>query len=297
VARKGLTRIEVVAITIIIVLMAAILVSVMKRTREKPRVVTCAMNLRTAFMAVATYTEQSGGWMPLDPIGAGSFKVWPMLYRYAGNSFPSRFSDLEKCPLLKMMRHTESEPNMSVDWYLCQQDVYYHISSSHYSPLNMADNLHSTRDTWVLSYCVNTNALGAIQDDSYPRRYGWRKLVSIKRPSEIVCFSEQGDDENSGTGPWELVDRNDRNNQCGFQLRHATGSNVVYMDGRVQFHRLNYSDPQFGLPPFPQAWVPDYQNVPGTADFFAKYVRHPPLTASELVKKPATRPMKNSRRP
>jgi prepilin-type processing-associated H-X9-DG protein len=286
-----------VAIAIIIALLAVILVSVLKPNREKPRAVTCAMNLRTAFMALATYTEQSGGWMPLDPTGAGPYKVWPMLYRYAGNSSPSRFSDLEKCPLLKMMRHTESEPIMSVDWYLCQQDVYYHTCSPRYSPQYMAGNLCPTRDTWVLSYCVNYQVLGVIKGGYTTRSYEWRKLASIKRPSEIVCFSEQGDDANSGAGPWELVDRNDRNNQCNFQLRHATGSNMVYMDGRVQFHTLNYSDTQFGLPPFPQAWVPDYQNDPGAAERYAKYVRHSPLTASELVEKPATRPMNNSRRP
>jgi len=85
-------------------------------------------------------------------------------------------------------------------------------------------------------------------------------MGAIRNPSRYVGFGEVGDDTIGGEAPWFLKDANDNSNQIGWEVRHLGGCNLTYMDGRVEFARMLIDDPpSFGLPPFPQAFDPQWE--------------------------------------
>ncbi|UCD30048.1 MAG: hypothetical protein JSV03_06115, partial [Planctomycetota bacterium] len=60
-----------------------------------------------------------------------------------------------------------------------------------------------------------------------------------------------------------------------FEVHHKTGNNFLYCDTHVSFHKVLMKPPQYGLPPFPWAWAPNYQR--GTIPEWDNFVREEPI--------------------
>ena len=82
----------------------------------------------------------------------------------------------------------------------------------------------------------------------------------VKRPGKIVSYCGAGDDDLNGAGFWVLNESNDADNQTQFEVHHQKGNNFLYCDGHVSFHKVQINNPpQYGLPSFPWAWIPNYK--------------------------------------
>ena len=99
-----------------------------------------------------------------------------------------------------------------------------------------------------------------------------RKMSSIKRPSSIVSYCDFGNDDRNGAQRWILNESNDLRplREVEFEIHHGNGGNFLYCDTHVNYHKaLLTSPPQYGLPPFPYAWIPNYKK-PGPYDDFVR---------------------------
>ena len=78
-----------------------------------------------------------------------------------------------------------------------------------------------------------------------------RKQSTVKYPSSKMLISEVGDDVvGLPTKPWEMRDRNNVQNQIGFQIQHRGGRggcNIEYVDGHVQCHKAFLGSPPWHL--------------------------------------------------
>ena len=176
---------------------------------------------------------------------------------------------------------------LQIDWYLCPSDQYFHHTAT--ADATMPDG--SKKPAYFpLSYCDNYNLFGRAIIGR-PGEFTPVKHSSIKRASDMVIYSEQGDDENRHDEGWEMEDWNIPSATQGhmrhFQIRHISGSNVAYLDGHLQYAKFINKGPQYGLPPFPWAIIPDYKSAAmggiknQTGPFDAQYdnfVRPAPIT-------------------
>jgi prepilin-type processing-associated H-X9-DG protein len=64
------------------------------------------------------------------------------------------------------------------------------------------------------------------------------------------------------------------------ELRHGSGNNFVYLDTHVEFHKMNYTAPNYGIPPWPLAWR-DIKGGPG----WDTSTRPPPRSPHSLIGK------------
>ena len=74
---RRITLMEVAFIVMVIIILAALLVPILGKAREKARRVNCAGNLKSLGLALLMYSGDNGGPMPTDPSG------------YAGGYFPN----------------------------------------------------------------------------------------------------------------------------------------------------------------------------------------------------------------
>ncbi len=277
--RGAFTLIEVLVVVAIIALLISVLLPSLRQAREQARTVTCAANMRTSSQAMTLYAASNRDFFPYDHSqatspGAGlsvlGINCWEFFHKYVQRGTPGEFKNWGKCP-----RITTQAPNKYyayLEWYTCPNDKYYHTS-------NIRRNVAGkTEVEYMLSYCVTLNIPYDIDYSKPNPLRAIRKMSSVKRPASKMLLSEVGDDvaslERKG---WEKRDRNDVNNQIGFQIQHqgsTGGSNIVYLDNHVQFHKaLLGAPPWYGLPPANAASFED----------FAVYDRTKPATASNLI--------------
>jgi len=277
---RGFTLIEILVVVAIIALLIAILLPSLRRAREQARTVVCATNLRTCGQATMFYAQANKDWMPY----AGA--AWEMLHRYVQRVTITR--RLPKSPAAIYDMENRGLINVAVDFYLCPSDVYPSWTTENY----MYEGGETREDATYLyevSYAVSAyltvqKVLEAGAD--YVARGEFRRFSSIRRPSGIVAFCDAGDDDQIGSEPWTLVDYNDRTPHGGLEKHHPTGNNFAYADGHVEFHRALLEDPpQYGIPPFPSAWLPGWRSNSDFEDFHTSelglpnydgFVREPP---------------------
>jgi prepilin-type N-terminal cleavage/methylation domain-containing protein/prepilin-type processing-associated H-X9-DG protein len=264
---RGFTLIEVLVVVAIIALLIAILLPSLRRAREQARAVACAANLRTCGQALVFYNQANQDFMPWQSGTTYGDNSWEVLHYYIRKATPTVFQDWNKAPLMAALKNDPSYLIYAIEFYLCPSDVFYHWTSQ-------TEDRYGKHVAYPLSYTTNHYTTHIEMPDpnnptGFPDTWipGPRTISSIKRPADIVFVSESGDDANDHSMGWELTDYNYTSpgvldpNQREFQLRHLSGSNVLYIDTHVQFHKFINKGPQYGLPPFPQAIIPEW--IPG----------------------------------
>jgi prepilin-type N-terminal cleavage/methylation domain-containing protein/prepilin-type processing-associated H-X9-DG protein len=247
--RCGFTLIEILVVVAIIALLISILLPSLQRARAQARTVVCSANLRTCTQAMMFYTQANRDVLPY----AGA--AWEMLHRYVQRV--SLNERLPKSPQAAQHMIALNLKNVAVDFYICPADVYptWTTEASMYQ--------EGVQYLYEVSYAVSTyltvqKALHPGAD--YVALGEFRRLSSVRQPSRIVAFCDAGDDDVFGSEPWTLVDYNDRIPNGGLERGHPAGSNFAYVDGHVRFHRALLDDPpQYGVPPFPSAWLPGWR--------------------------------------
>ncbi len=246
--RTAFTLIEVLVVVAIIALLVAILLPSLTKARDQARTLVCATNLRVNSQATVFYAQANQDFLPS---GGSAFE---RIHPYLQKTFP-----IEK-------RYAHPFGGMGdyvlIEYFLCPMDPIPHLTSE-----LVRKKLDGTevRLKYCTGYAVN-NGIAASR----------RKLGSIKSPSTIVEFCDAADDDISGGGPWYLSEQNDTTNQAGHELHHKIGNNFVYVDGHTGLSKLHNQPPQYGLPPFPQAWLPNWKR--GYANgAYDNYVRPAPV--------------------
>ncbi len=263
----GFTLIEVLVVVAIIALLVSILLPSLKRAREQAKAVACGVNMRTCHQGMFYYLEANKDFFPFLVVGKGEGKKetiyglnpWEVMHIYIQKATPAVRSEPIRA---KARGWNPSALNYYVEWYLCGSDKIPHLSSQ----LERKIPDGSLKQVqYQLSYAAARDVMG-IEGTTKEGSQGMvatRQSQSIKAQGRMVLFAEIGDDVEDGRDPWELRDRNSEDNQIGFELRHLSGQNIVYLDGHTQFHKMLEQDldslgkRQCGLPNFPLAWVPN----------------------------------------
>jgi prepilin-type processing-associated H-X9-DG protein len=240
---------------------------------EQARAAVCGAHLRTCGQALAYYLQASKDAMCW---GGDQYtvNVWERLHCYIQRPTPTPFNEWDRAPLLRLeMQQDPTQLVYAIEFYLCPSDAWYHHTSQ-------TEQRYGRGVLYPLSYCTNDFLfMTGLRADGTPE--GPRKASSIPRPADMVLATEQGDDENAQASGWELTDYNYAGpsvidpNQRKFQLRHRSGSLVLYLDGHVQFHRLVRAAPQYGLPPFPAAVIPNWRPMAAGGDGQLDYWMRP----------------------
>ncbi|MHC4797735.1 MAG: hypothetical protein ACYTF1_13915, partial [Planctomycetota bacterium] len=240
--------------------------------RRQAQVAACASNLRTIGHALVYYVEANNDYLPLA--AAGGFENLHKYLQKVGKSSKQ----------LSISQSSNSgKPFADVDWYLCPGDEIHHLTSQvfHKMPdgtwmelqyrLSYGMNSSLSRDTSRKSITVwkVINEDGKREQKKVPPT---RKISSVKRPDRIASYFGAGDDDMSGKQRWVLNESNQYYNQTEFEVHHKKGNNFLYCDTHVSFHKVNRTPPQYGLPPYPWAWIPNYTR--GEHDDFQ---REPPV--------------------
>ncbi|MBI4582240.1 MAG: type II secretion system protein [Planctomycetes bacterium] len=253
---RGFTLIEVLVVVAIIALLVSILIPSLAAARRQARIVACATNLRTIGHATYYYAQASkddtpAGWSVNKNTKVADYtkiglEPWPYLYPFV---------------MKKTVQQGKIDPGASgwlltIPVYACPEDPAQHTTSEVLLKTTAGPQFVELG----LSYCANGLFMFA-NPYTLATTGGARKLSSIKSPERIVSYWDGGDDlVGQGTQDgWVLHDCKQRDqNQCTFELRHTTGNNFAYLDTHVQFHSFSWQPPQYGLPAFPAAWVPNY---------------------------------------
>lgn len=261
---RGFTLIEVLVVVAIIALLISILLPSLTAARRQARVVVCGSNLSTLGKATIYYAQASrdelpAGWgyngntVNTSVIG---LNPWEFLYNYVQKATPKKGS----APF------ATGGYLLDVATYTCPDDVGKHTTSQR--QIRTPDNLPVYL---LLSFGANLNPL---YGKMYDTTKGSGKLSTIKRASELTSYFDSGDDGNAqiygydngtdghGTG-WILndciTDAVQSTNQCVFEVHHKSGNNFAFYDGHVSFYKIGNRGRQYGLPPSPVAYVPNWK--------------------------------------
>ena len=276
--RHAFTLIEVLVVVAIIALLIAILLPSLKRAREQARQTLCGANLRTCGQALFYYQQANRDYSP------PAFSAFEILHIYLQKVSRSSRRPVSSQAALQVV--SDNLANVVIEFYQCPSDEVPHWTTESDQVRNFDDqgNRQQKQELYELSYAISHYvALYEPSDD--PWKDGrFRKFSTIRRQNQIVTFCDSGDDDVYGSEPWTLAEWNDQTPAGGLQRHHALGNNFAYADGHVEYRKvLPNSAPQYGMPNFPTAWIPDW--VPGYTDLhatklglpnFDNFVRQPP---------------------
>ncbi|MHC4672357.1 MAG: prepilin-type N-terminal cleavage/methylation domain-containing protein [Planctomycetota bacterium] len=248
---RAFTLIEVLVVVAIIVLLIAILIPSLTEARRQAQIVSCATNLRTIGHALIYYVEENDDYLPES--SAGGFEN---LHKYI-----QKVSKSSKDLKINTQIATQA-PFADVEWYMCPGDEIYHITNQ--VEHKMPDGT-KIKIQYRLSYGMNND----LSYTEWPRPDGTgvnspkecvsRRMSSVKRPGEMVSYCGAGNDDVFGADRWVLNESNDKDSQTEFEVHHKKGNNFLYCDTHVLFKKITWTPPQYGLPPFPQAWIPNWK--------------------------------------
>ncbi len=215
--KSGFTLIELLVVIAIIALLISLLVPSLARAKELAKKVSCQANVRSIGLAVAQYTNENSGWLPMA---------------YANNEVgPPE----ETCYVLEISPFLGCEDDK---WF----DDYYYNTGAPVSVVCPSETKEF--GAHILGYGWNWIYLGAYAKWGYTgghQGYWWsrRKESDVKRPGETSCLGESRPSANPaawrpplGTTLW--WGSYDGAGDPYLGSRHDEGANYLCVDGHIE---------------------------------------------------------------
>ncbi len=279
-ALAAFTLIEVLAVVAIIALLLAVLLPSLKRARDQARTVACASNLRITAQAMYFYTQSNSGYFPNS--GAWAEAAHGYILRFSRGETDTTIvygdrpvQDIEvfQCPAdVIKAESAEGCASYRGEW----ESYVYRISYlfNPFLPFRSEPVTMGGQRVYIITPATQYEA-GTYYDaceNRYKQRYRLKKTDHVKRPADIVMFTDAGDDDNCGHDPlealrWDFDDAIDINFATDppvLEVHHVTGNNFAYVDQHVEFKSiLRRTGPHetLGVPLFPYRWVPEAQST------------------------------------
>ncbi len=277
----GFTLIEVLVVTAVIALLAAVLLPALGRARAQSRALVCATRLKTCGMAVVYYAEAYRG--VVVPSGAWAERCAPFVQRLGARALTG--GDAEPAGSDAVPQYVES--------YLCPDDP---VRARTYEIRRPFDG-QIRRITYRVSYAFNAclsfpparpeaarrgedytldryllDARGRpLTDANGDVVYRLRSFAQVRRTSDIVVLTDAGDDDVGPGGPpewgqpldWDFDEEEDnfetdpRDSPGRLEVHHRSGNQFLFADQHVSFEKVMMGRvPQNGVPRFPRHWMP-----------------------------------------
>jgi prepilin-type N-terminal cleavage/methylation domain-containing protein/prepilin-type processing-associated H-X9-DG protein len=219
----GFTLIELLVVIAIIAILAGMLLPALSKAKAKAQAAACTSNLKQLQLAWQLYTDDNGGFMPLNKIDNTSFRSLPGSWVLGNCSVDVDLTNLQAGTIFPYCS--------SVAAYRCPSD------------LTKAPGVGGQKVPVIRSYarhgCLNSIG-GYYSDTQPPPPYlgGVEKLSSLLKPgpSKTWVFIE-GNEASHAHGGWDFVITLSSVWGDLPTDRHAQGCNLSFVDGHVEFYR------------------------------------------------------------
>jgi prepilin-type N-terminal cleavage/methylation domain-containing protein/prepilin-type processing-associated H-X9-DG protein len=239
--KGGFTLIELLVVIAIIAILAAMLLPTLASSKLKALRVSCANNLRQLFIAHAMYMDDSAQkfitlQMPgaLGDPNAGAVETYHRWAGKHGSAFDFDFTDRPLNPYVTAQQMAQTNDNGGVyRTFRCPADDGARKGRWEF------DIKPTLFDGWGISYRYNS---GAINNDGVKGLWN-KKLFQVRNPSGVVLANDSPFDVYGfnwlGAWPQPMI------YSYWHNKRELGWSNVLFVDGHVQYLRANYNKPDF----------------------------------------------------
>ena len=251
--RQGFTLIELLVVIAIIALLMAILMPALQKVREQGRKIVCSNNQKQIGISFHMYGSDYDNKLPLN---RGGYWLWDIAYSttdYIMDTGGDRRTFY--CPA-----DPTKDPEMAIFWQYSQNPDIGDDSDWVVEPQTGRDGLYRvTSYFWMMDTVQGRPA----QTEGEPTKE-WVKLLTCKQPASTDLIT----DATLSTGPdvetasfveirsgglwarWQIFDRTNH-------LTHGSkpiGSNVLFVDGHLEWRRFDDMIVRFSPPNYPYHW-------------------------------------------
>ena len=251
--RQGFTLIELLVVIAIIALLMAILMPALQKVREQGRKIVCSNNQKQIGISFHMYGSDYDNKLPLNQ---GGYWLWDIAYSttdYIMDTGGDRRTFY--CPA-----DPTKKPEMAIFWQYSQNPQIGSDPDWVVEPETGRDGLYRvTSYFWMM----DTVQGRPVQTEGEPTKE-WVKLLTCKQPASTDLIT----DATLSTGPdvetasfveirsgglwarWQIFDRTNH-------LTHGSkpiGSNVLFVDGHLEWRRFDDMIVRFSPPNYPYHW-------------------------------------------